>query len=400
MLRSLTCYSLLGLVLASPAIAQEAVPSVLEGTSAKSPDMINLLHQREWVRLDEQGNVNGTLVTLSSLGAKEARVGARVVVSKDGKALYETVSDVGGEFKLEGLEPGTYALQTRGDLTFAAYALHVLPSDSEHLASNLEVIACVVPSERATELIAGNLAPSELEADRDVYYRVHKTDPIASERKFNNSPQVVLRDGDLVGRVSRPGWTFAEQDLTGMVAQIVREGEIVRKAAVDREGYYVVENLAPGVYDLFVSGDDGFAVLSFEAVEPTEPVATKTGAARFVSAQVGMVSDCLCCELIQQPEVSACSTCGEEVIISEEIIAVEECCIEEPIADCGCGVAPAGGGLVGGGGFYGGGGGGGFGGGLGGIGGLLGAAGLAVGVAALSDDDDGFNVNLASPLGP
>lgn len=377
------------------------MPSVLEGSAAsKSPELINLLHQREWVRLNDKGVIEGTLMTLSSKGEKEARVGAKIVVSKDGKALFETVSDVGGKFTIEGLEPGTYALQSRGDLTFAAYALHVLPKGSEHLASDLEVLACIIPAARATELIAADAVPADWNAAQDVYYRVHSEDPLAGERKFNNSPQVVLRDGDLVGRVSRPGWTFPEQDLTGTVAQIVREGEVVRKAAVGKDGYYVVEDLEPGVYDLFVSGDDGFAVLAFEAVNPSEPVAAHSAAPRLVSTQVGMVSDCLSCELIQQPEVSACSTCGEVII--EEI--VDSCgCGVEP---CGCGVPdPLGGGLVGGGGFYGGGyggfgGGGGYGGGAGGLGGLVGAAGLAVGIAALADDDDGFNVNVGTVIAP
>lgn len=381
---------------ALPAFAQDAI---VEEATAKSPEMINLLHQREWVRLDKDGMINGTLMTLSEKGAKQARIGAKIVVSKDGKALYETTSDEAGAFTLEGLEPGTYALQTRGDVTFAAYALHVLPNDSEHLATDLEVFACVIPAARATELIASDWVPADWQAAHDVYYRVHEKDPLAEEREFNNSPQVVLRNGDLVGRVSRPGWTYAEQDLTGTVAQIVRDGEVIRKAAVNKEGYYVVKDLEPGVYDLFVSGDDGYAVLAFEAVQAAEAAANKDEAPRFVATRIGRrrASNCLCCELICQPEVSACSTC--EVVV-EEVIAVDECdCGVDP---CACGAPGAvGGGFAGGGGFYGGGGGGGFGGGLGGAGGVLGAAGLAVGIAAIADDDDdGFNVNLVTPLGP
>lgn len=405
MLRKLTTSALLGLCAAAmPALAQEEVaPSILEGTEVQAPDMINLLHQREWVRLDNDGIVKGTLLTLEQDGTKVGRVGAKVVVSKDGKALFETVSDVGGEFSIEGLKPGTYALQSRGDLTFAAYALHVLPSNTKHLTTDLEVLACVIPEAKATELIAMDAAPADWEGVQDVYYRHHEKDPIANDRKFNNSPQIVLRDGDLVGRVSRPGWTYGEQDLTGTVAQIVRDGEVLRKAAVSKDGYYIVKDLEPGVYDLFVSGDDGFAVLAFEAVAAKEPVAVNGMAPRFVSAQIGMASDCLCCELIHQPEITACSTCQE--VIVEEIVAIEGCGCE--VDACGCG-APSpmmGGGFAGGGGFYGGGGGfggggGGFGGGggLGGLGGLLGVAGLAVGVAALADDDDGFNIPPASPL--
>ena len=103
-------------------------------------------------------------------------------MSRDGQAILETESDVDGSFKLEGLEPGTYAIQCRGEYTFAAYALHVLPSDASHLSSDLEVYASVIPEARATELIASNLVPGDLEVGSDSYYRNFKADPIAGER--------------------------------------------------------------------------------------------------------------------------------------------------------------------------------------------------------------------------
>ena len=399
MLRVSFSAMILGLVFVSPSIAQEPgeQASILEGRSA---DMINMLHQREWVRLDDRGGIAGTLMTLTTDGSREARVAATIVISKDGESIVETKSDASGRFTLEGLKPGTYALQARGDVTFAAFALHVLPAGADHLSSNLDVYASVIPAADATRLISADVAPADWDAGQDVYYRVHRQDPIAEQRKFNDSHQVVLRNGDLVGRVSRPGWTYAEQDLSGGIAQIVRDGEVIRKAPIGRDGYYVVKNLNPGVYDLFVTGDDGYAVVAFQAVRGSQQktvastpfegaakfVSTEVGAPQLVSTDVGMVSDCLCTEMIQPPEITACSTCSEEIIIEEEIIAIDE---------CGCGLDPClceapapccGGGMVGGGGFYGGGGGGGFGG-FGGAG-ILGAAGLAIGVAALADDDD------------
>lgn len=93
--------------------------------------------------------------------------------------------------------------------------------------------------------------------------------------------------------------------------------------------------------------------------------------------------------MIYQPEVSACSNCGEVV--------------QGPVVD-EFGAPVMGGGFAGPGGFGGGGmgggaggGAGGFGGGggIGGLGGLLGIAGLAVGVAALADDDPGQGTPIA-----
>lgn len=395
MLRQLSLLALLG-AFASPAVAQQPAAPMLPAEN-RSPDMINQLHQREWVRLDAEGLIRGTLLTLSADGAESGRIGANVVISQDGNILLETKSDLGGEFVLSGLKPGTYALQVTGDVTRAAYALHILPNDSAHLSSDLKVFASIIAKDRANELVSANLAPA-WDAGQDVYYRAHETDPIADQREFNDSHQVVLRDGNLVGRVSRPGWTFAEQDLTGTVAQIVREGNVVASAPVNREGFFMVPDLAPGVYDLFVSGDDGFAVLAFEAVLPAKPLASKNdGTVRFVSTQAGFATDCLCCEMIHQPEIACCEVVVEEVIEPACGCGNDPCTCGQDA--CGAPSPVCGGGFAGGGGFYGGGGGGGIGG-FGG-GGLLGAAGLAVGIAALAtQDDDGFNQNLPSPIAP
>jgi uncharacterized membrane protein YgcG len=365
---------------------------VLEVTST-SPNRINALHQHEWVRLDDNGMILGTLSVLNEDGQSEGRVGAKVVISRDGRAVLETISDEGGRFELAGLKPGTYAIQCGGDYTFAANALHVLPADAKHLSTELSICASVIPARRVSELLNGLMVPPELANAQDVYYRDFSKDPLGEKREFNDSHKVSMRDGTLVGRVSRPGWTFDEQDLSGTIAQIVREGVVVAKAPVGSDGFYSIENLAPGVYDLFVSGDDGFAVLSFEAVEVGAVAAKKSTSPKLISAQTPP-ANCLSCEMIYQPEKGVwdmiCTDCTPPG--------------EMPISPPAPAPAPvAGGGYAGPGGFGGpgggGAGGGGFGGGGAGLGGLLGIAGLAVGVTALSDDD-GFNANQASLIAP
>ncbi len=381
-----TC--ILGANLNSFAVSQEAVStvSIVESNSApaapQAPNMINLLHQRGWVRLDDDGSVQGKLSVLTAEGQLEGRIGAKILISRDGKVVLSTVTDTDGVFKLDGLKPGTYGLQSRGDYTFAAFALHVLPASATHLSSDLDVYAAVIPAARASELILAGLVPAELSSGEDAYYRNFESDPLKGKRTFNNSHQVVLQDGVLVGRVSRPGWTFEEQDLSGSVAQIVREGEVIANAAVGKDGYYRIENMEPGVYDLFVSGDDGFAVSTFEAINASEPIAVVTqGGARLITTQSGTAADTLGSEMISQ----------NEVFLDDPIIV-------QGSTEDEFGMPVTGGGFAGPGGFGGGGAGGGGGGGLGGggIGGLLGIAGLAVGIAALSDDD----ADVGTPIAP
>lgn len=371
--------------------------SVLSETVA--PDMINLLQQREWVRLSDDGKIAGTLSVLNSTGQPEGRVGAKVVVSLEGRAILETICDEGGSFELAGLKPGTYAIQCGGDHTFAANALHVLPAEAKHLSTDLTIFASVIPSRRMSELLSSSLVPPELTSDQDVYYRDYMTDPLGENRQFNDSHKVSLQNGTMTGRVSRPGWSFSEQDLTGTVAQIVRDGSVVARTLVGKDGFYTASGLTPGVYDLFVSGDDGFAVLSFEAIEGESVAAKKTSSVVLASAQVSP-ADCLNCELIYQSER------GVWDMICTDCTPPAETVAGEPIPTLSSPSPIMGGGFSGPGGFGGGAGvggggagGGGFGGGAGGIGGLLGVAGLAVGVTALANDD-GFNANQASLIAP
>ena len=294
------------------------------------------------------------------------------------------------------MEPGTYALVVKSDDVFSTYALHVL-SNSEHLRSTLSIYAATLNPQRADELIAETWVPSEKKSDN--YYRSFQEDPIASTRKFNDSHRVRLQGNDLVGRVSRPGWSFAEQDLSGTVAQVLKAGKVVGTAAVGKDGYFKVSNVQPGIYDLFVGGDDGIAVVGFQAVsEADKTVSNESNNPLLVSAQ-SEVSDCLCCELVQPTDIAP-------QVITQDPIPMDPVVMDQGIpmmGDPSLGGPMMGGGFAGPGGF--GGPGGGFGGGAGGgggiagggLGGLLGIAGLAVGVAALSGND-GFTPGVASPI--
>lgn len=374
---------------------------------------LNSHHQREWIRLGDDGSVSGSIKTLNSEGIAEPRPLAKILISLDGKPIQETTADELGNFKLENISPGSYALQCRGDQTIAAYAIHVLPASETHLETEVEVFACAISNSKAADLVQSNQIPVELLSSEDLYYRSFETDPIAQGRKSNPSHQILLEDGDLVGRVSRPGWKFEEQNLEGTIAKICIGDQVVATTAVDRDGYYRFVDLAPGTYNLLVTGDDGFAALAFEAIDATEIEPTNDGVledgSKLISTRLRKPCKRLCCELISQPEFNACSTC-------QPVAAAPACgCGTDP---CGCGVTDPsiagledpslftpgfGGGYAGGfgGGFGGGAGGGGGGiGGLGGAGGLLGIAGLAAGITALASDDDGFNANQATIVSP
>ena len=84
MLRQLSLLALLG-AFASPAVAQQIAAPALP-VENRSPDLINQLHQREWVRLSDDGFVRETFV----LPRHDARLKAREILSQYPKQAYWT----------------------------------------------------------------------------------------------------------------------------------------------------------------------------------------------------------------------------------------------------------------------------------------------------------------------
>lgn len=385
MLRTLTKYCLMLVVLNATGIsapAQEAVSSVPISVSA--PDFINTLQQREWVSLNAQGLLEGKVTALTPTGELQSLADVTVALMVDGKQVAKATTDANGAFAFAGVAPGTYALVAKSESHFSTYALHVLAS-GKHLQSSMIVYAANMGEAKARELVNENWVREEGTSAN--YYRTHEVDPLADSRKFNDSPRVRLQNGNLVGRVSRPGWVYAEQDLSGNVAQVFQNGEMIGAAAVEKDGHFTIAGLEPGVYDIFCGGDDGIAVVGFQAVAGEASAQRPANAPVLVAAQVGE-TDTINFEMVQ-PTDAVPPAYVEEVVIDETEIA-------GPPMFGGGGM---GGSFGGGGGLGGGGGGGGAGIGGGGFGGLLGIAGLAVGVAALGNDDN-FDPPAASIIVP
>jgi uncharacterized membrane protein YgcG len=382
-LRSIVCGLIAGLVPLVHVNAQGTVVPVT--TPVAAAELINQLHHRSWVRLDKSGAVQGRVLVIESSDRIAGRIDNKVILSRDGKAVYETRTGSDGQFEIKGLPPGSYAIQTVGEYTYAAMAIHILPAANQsRLESSFDVFATTI-GDKARQFLTSAMVPSDLEVGQDVYYRSFDKDPLGDARQFSKSHQVTLEAGNLIGRISRPGWGVSEQDLSDSVVRIFRAGEVVATAQVEKNGAYMVEGLTPGIYDFLVAGGDGFAAFRFEAVQSSDSqVNNSAGSVKFVvkqSAQDPAANGALNIELISQPEVMTVNQNDDEEVVYYE--------------DFGY-AGGGGGGFGGGGGGLGGGGGGGIGGG-GGLAGLAGIAGLAVGVSALASSDDPV---ASTPSGP
>ena len=66
-----------------------------------------------------------------------------------------------------------------------------------------------------------------------------------------------------------------------------------------KDGFFKVTNVKPGVYDLFVGGDDGIAVVGFEAIAMDDKTVANSKENPLLVAAQTEVSNTLCCELVQ-----------------------------------------------------------------------------------------------------
>ena len=341
---------------------------------------LNPLYVNQWVSLNANKGFHGKLISFGEAGMVLPRSAVEVTIAQKGKTVSRVITDADGMFQFKDIAVGSYSFVAQSDYCFATFGIHILPVGSGS-PSSFEVCVSGLASATAKELIKDNWVPAESGA-AEVFHK----DPLGDKRVVSTSPKVLLQNGDLFGQVSRPGLPISEQDLTGNVAHIFQGGRSIAAAPVGRDGTFRIMNLAMGVYDLAVVGEDGNAVIGFEAIRPNAVTVKRTsGAARLVSFQDA--SDRLTIELAEPVEIGE----GPEEV---PFPAVQDS--GQPFIGGGF---PARGGFGSGGGGFGGGGAGGGGIAGGGIGGLLGIAGLAVGVAALSNNDN-FNPQLASIIAP
>lgn len=361
----------------------ESVQPAAAGTEAGS--VINETAQREWVQLSATGSISGGFKRYISNDQSVNEAGARITLTRDGRIVAEVRTDATGSFVVDRLAPGTYGLIAKSPTAVAAFALHVLPHGaSATLPSDVDIYGASASGPVVEELLRKFLIPG---GSTGGYYRDYKTDPLGDRRISTKQPIVRLRDGNvLVGRISKPGWEYSQQDLSGSVVHILQNGRLITTAGVNREGFFQIPNFAPGTYDLVVVGS-GVAVTGFRAVAPNQKVSQSAAKVVYVSFQGDDSGDTLNIEMIDPTDWYTGST--------DQLPPGTE----DPNAP-GMFAPFPGGGFAGPGGFGGGAGGGagGAGGGLGGAGGLIGLAGLGAGIAALSSNSDGFNLNLATPI--
>jgi hypothetical protein len=392
---------LLTSVSCSTALAQQTetiakyIPVLLQGKEIKLPE--------DFVaRLDG----NRLKVALKSFGLAERHPDRDLLVSliQDDGSSVEMRPDANGEMNFENVKEGLISLVVgSGKAAYAAMALYAVPGIAGSPAKAYEVPVATIDEREVRDAVeVAGTAPAGSSATNLTDY---------ATGAVNRFKVYLQPDGALLGQVIVPEAGF-ERLAASVDLSFFRSGSLVGKTTSSADGSFAIVGLQPGIHSVFASGPPGHAAFAFEVLPPKAnnelPFSENSAedGTRFVAtANLQLPGADELIVLIIPPRLMPGV---RDVVLSKYPFSASSASglagpvpAGAPMGGGAMGGFPGvgglpGGGLGGGGGFSGGAGGGG--GGLGGIGGLLGIAGLAVGVAALADDEDGFNVNVATPI--
>ncbi len=362
-------------------MADESIPAI----KMPSNSVVNQLFSKQWVCLDKDNSINGSLVQLAD-SDKVPLAGLPVALVRDGEVAHYAMADDSGSFKFENIKTGSYSLITRTNESIAAFSLQVLDATNNHLNSSVEVRVVRPAGLKVKEILRSQTVPSY--PVRSDLPKV-SVDPLGDSRSFGQSHFVKL---DAKGRLSgQLGSVPQSADMSEMVVYVLKNGEEVSRVRADKNGKYSFDGLKPGVYGFVAAGSSGFAATSFQLVS-NETASVGADGSRFVSIHRHACGQ-MNVEVVQCCEVAVCEQPIQTIV---EVPVVDPCAV--PVDNCGTASTCGCGGGFGGGGFGGGGGGGR--GGLGGLGGIAAIAGLATVAAIAASNDDNNNAPIVSPVGP
>ena len=257
--------------------------------------------ESHYVQPDGQGNLFGqfgrlSLVTNETVGVE----GLRIFLVQNSKIVSTAETDEFGQFTLFDVPPGNYAICASGKTGFLAYGLHVtnpargegagrtdfgqniLPGTSRQTPvsfvmnerrrprDTVQINAAVVPPEfRAIRRVMSGHLPSNVSSAMgqgdDFELNVDNT-LVADDFRVGLTPdnRLVGRMAPLTNRRDKPA------RLREMNAFLIQDDEIYARVPVNADGSFSFADVDPGVYAFAAAGEEGFAALSFQAVEAPE----------------------------------------------------------------------------------------------------------------------------------
>ena len=235
--------------------SQMPVVSEIQSTPANPSNQRGDLFLNQWLQIDKDRNIRGTVVALLGSDTMSLRK-VRVSLYQAGKVVAFDDTDTEGEFLIEGVSPGIYTLVAETGDSLALFSLTILDSFAgEHLPNSVEVRMMSTVGGRTSELIRGQTGRIQMSQ------QVPEKDPLVAKRKISSTHQVMIdANGTLKGELSKP---VARVDMSSMVVYIMKDGIEVSKTNVASDGKFTVSGLGSGCYGLVAVGDQGVAATAF-----------------------------------------------------------------------------------------------------------------------------------------
>jgi hypothetical protein len=234
---------------------QMPVVSEIQSTLANPSNLQGDLFLNQWLHVDKDRNIRGTVVVLMGSDTISSRkVG--VSLYQAGKVVAADDTDSEGEFLIEGVSPGIYTLVAETGDSLAVFSLTILDSVAgEHLPNSVEVRMMSTVGGRTSEILRGQTGRIPM------LQQVPEKDPLVAKRKISSTHQVMIdANGTLKGELSKP---VARVDMSSMVVYIMTDGIEVSKTNVASDGKFTVSGLGSGCYGLVAVGDQGVAATAF-----------------------------------------------------------------------------------------------------------------------------------------
>jgi hypothetical protein len=212
------------------------------------------------VALNRAGSIEGRIATINAETKQTVGLSdLKIYFVREGEIAQETKTNKEGIFSVDGVGEGVYSFVATGKSGFAAYGVRVVANNGSDQVNVMEA-AAVSPRLSVVKRILKDKLPSKVTQEI-----LAATESTQNRSNFVGANRVRLENGVLKGHVvPMLGEVGAVE---GTYVHILQNDQQVAEVQADELGSFMVADLEPGVYDFVAAGSNGFAAVSFEAVQ-------------------------------------------------------------------------------------------------------------------------------------
>ncbi len=235
------------------------------GSTAIEQKPLERLFVHQWIATDEDGNLHGTVLALSSnqdVGVSRARV----FLVQNGRPRSVVKTSGNGQFVFANVPSGYYSLVAQSADCFGAIGVAVMDSNKgKHLPRELNLPVIQPTGERFHEMLASNSVPTR-SSRTGTFASVR--DPLGVRRAFSSTHRVILNENGVIhGRISQMGAAPQAVGMNGTAVYLLKDGQQIGRGEVAADGSFQFRSVRPGNYGLLAVGMKGIVAVGLRAEE-------------------------------------------------------------------------------------------------------------------------------------